>query len=166
VTLKLSKNFDLGEFVHSNTAEILKIANTPDADSIAALTNLTVQIIQPLRDAIGKPIKISSGYRSAELNVAVGSSPDKDGIPQSQHRRGEAADIIVEAMTPEEVILKLLVLELPFDQAIAEHDYDKGDHWTHLSYTTRRPNRKETKHIIIEKGIKTTLPFVYVSANE
>jgi len=159
MTLKLSKNFDLEEFTHSATAMSRKIENVPDIDSVACLTNLVVQVIQPLRDALDKPIKISSGYRSAELNVAVGSSPDKDGIPQSQHRRGEAADIVVEKMTPEEVIFQLMSLELPFDQAICEHNYDKNDHWLHVSYTTRRANRKETKKILIEGGVKTTLPL-------
>ena len=84
----LSKNFALEEFIRSNTAERMGIDNVPkDEKVIKNLRNLCLEILQPLRDYVGAPIHINSGYRCPELNEAVG------GVKNSQHGRGEAADI-------------------------------------------------------------------------
>jgi hypothetical protein len=150
--MMLSKNFDLEEFCQSPTAKRLGIENVPDADQIANLRNLVTQVLEPLRTLLGKPIKVDSGFRCAELNTAVG------GVKDSQHSRGEAADIQVKGMTPEEVTLKLMALELPFDEAISEHDLTENTHWTHVSYTTRRKNRAIVKRAIRENGTTTYFP--------
>lgn len=145
----LSKNFDLEEFCQSPTAKRLGIDNVPDVGQMMSLKVLVDNVLQPLREALGKPIKVDSGFRCEKLNEAVG------GVKGSQHSRGEAADIQVEGMTPEEVCLKIVTLELPFDQVIAEHDVTENTHWTHVSYTTRRKNRAEVKRAIREKGVTT-----------
>ena len=71
--MKLSKHFSLSEFISSNTAERLGIDNVPkDKAVIENLRNLCLEILQPLRDYVGAPVHINSGYRCPELNDAVG----------------------------------------------------------------------------------------------
>ena len=84
----LSKNFALEEFIRSRTAERMGIDNVPkDEEVINNLRNLCLEILQPLRDYVGAPVHINSGYRCKALNEAVG------GVKNSQHCLGEACDI-------------------------------------------------------------------------
>ena len=86
--MKLSENFTLEELIHSNTAERMGIDNVPkDEKVVENLRSLCLEVLQPLRDYVGAPVHINSGYRCPELNMAV------DGVKNSQHCRGEAADI-------------------------------------------------------------------------
>ena len=84
---KFSKNFTYEELVNSATAKRLKIDNTPNEEQKEKLKRLAVEILQPIRDKYGKPIVVTSGFRCAKLNNAVG------GAKTSQHCKGEAADI-------------------------------------------------------------------------
>lgn len=84
---QLSDNFKLSEFTNSATAEKLHIANIPSLRDIKRLEELCVKLLQPIRDAYGAPIKVTSGYRSLRLNNAVG------GVKASAHLIGYAADI-------------------------------------------------------------------------
>ena len=92
---RLSKNFTLYEFLHSETATIKGLMhnqmNITDKD-ILNLTRLCEEVLQPLRDHLKKPIKINSGYRSKELNLAIGGSKTSD------HMDGKAADIVCSDM--------------------------------------------------------------------
>lgn len=107
----LSKNFELNELTRSATADRLGLTNEPAERAVRALRNLCVRTLQPLRDALGQPIHVNSGYRSPELNRAVG------GVATSQHQKGEAADICHEGKASE--LLELLQEQaIPFDQAI------------------------------------------------
>lgn len=81
------KHFTMQELASSATAERKGIDNTPDQKAAAALTVLVANVLDPLRDAWGKPIVVNSGYRCPKLNRAVG------GVARSQHTKGEAADI-------------------------------------------------------------------------
>ena len=86
--MKLSKNFSLEELIRSDTAERLGIDNIPkDEKVIENLRNLCFEVLQPLRDYVGAPVVINSGYRCPKLNEAVG------GVKTSQHCSGEACDI-------------------------------------------------------------------------
>jgi hypothetical protein len=85
--MKLSKNFLLEELVFSITANNHGINNTPNAEAKAALKRLAVEVLQPIRDAWGQPIVVTSGYRCPKLNACVG------GVKNSQHVLGQAADI-------------------------------------------------------------------------
>ena len=93
----LSPHFTVGEFFRSGTAIRLGIVNEPDAHPEEGLTNeevvenlraLCTEVLEPLRRRVGRVI-ITSGYRCQKLNKAVG------GVWNSQHLRGEAADIYV-----------------------------------------------------------------------
>lgn len=105
----ISKNFSYSEFERSDTAErkgiVNVIATARVRDSIQALV---VNVLQPLRTALGVPMPVNSGYRCPKLNEAVG------GVPTSQHLKGEAADIAT-AM-PLRMARKAVEMGLPFDQ--------------------------------------------------
>jgi len=129
--MRLSKYFTIEEFVISQTATRLGINNTPSEQAIKNMEALCLKILDPLREAIGKPIIISSGYRSPELNKAIG------GAPNSQHCLGEAADILIPQLYPCEVFTKIIELDLPYDQVI-----DEFKQWTHVSYTSSPRKQK------------------------
>lgn len=130
----MTKNFTLTEFTRSATAQRLGIDNTPSDAVIANLRHLCQTVLQPLRDHLGCPVVISSGYRSTALNRAVG------GVPRSQHRVGEAADIRLPRIPgTKRVDLRLsrewmafIANTLPFDQLILEHNAE-GAYWLHVS---------------------------------
>ena len=129
---QLTKNFTLEELSHSNTAKAKGINNTPSEKEIDCLRLLAVRLLQPLRDAYNEPFIINSGYRSPETNKAVG------GVPNSQHTKGQAADIQVKE--PRKLLTKLLEIGLDFDQAILYQD--GRNNFLHLSYNSGR-NRKQ-----------------------
>lgn len=139
----LTKDFTLEEMLESSTAREHNIAEQwePPQEVIQNLTNLCINLLQPLRDALG-PIYISSGWRCARLNTLIG------GVPNSWHLLGEAADCehwgtgqksqghdadaITQAWGNQAIIDTVKRLNLPFDQMIDEQ-YKK---WIHLSYST------------------------------
>lgn len=128
------KHFTIAELTDSTTARQNGIDNTPPESAVKALQALVERVLDPLRDAWGKPITVNSGYRCAELNRKVG------GAEQSQHLRGEAADITAGSRGDNRKLYELLRrLSLPLDQAINERGYK----WIHVSYTTRRHNRRQ-----------------------
>lgn len=117
----LSKNFDWKEFEKSDTASRLHIVNIINdwevRDNIKALVE---DVLQPLRDKWGGPLFINSGYRSKELNEAVG------GVETSQHRTGQAADV---GVTDPYALAKLAKrMRLPYDQMII---YPSFVHFSH-----------------------------------
>ncbi len=142
--MQLSKNFSLAELTVTNKP----FDNTPNAKQVEALRALAENILQPLRDEIGKPIRVTSGFRSAKVNTAV------KGSKTSQHLRGEAADIKVEGMTAKQVALTIVALGLPFDQVINEFDS-----WVHVSYG---PRRRQERIKAVKQGPKGAERTVYL----
>ncbi len=128
---QLTPHFTLQEMVFSQHAIRLGINNTPSEQQIAALKTLCENVLEPLRKKVGKAVHISSGYRSPDLNRAIG------GSYTSQHMRGEAADIHVEGYTTQALFALLKSSDLPFDQLIEEFDS-----WVHVSYSTERQRRQ------------------------
>lgn len=128
---KLSKNFILNEFIKSNTATSMKINNTPTQDIVNKLQLLCEKVIQPIRDALGKPIVINSGYRCPKLNKAVG------GASTSAHLTGEAADIEIMGMNNYQLACWIRD-HMKFDQLILEYatnlDKNPNNGWVHVSY--------------------------------
>ncbi|MBR4499772.1 MAG: peptidase M15 [Paludibacteraceae bacterium] len=132
------KYFTIPELTKSATASRRKIDNTPSAAVIANLTALVDNILDPLREAWGAPIVVTSGYRCVRLNAAVG------GVKTSQHTLGQAADIRTVSDKPADNkrLFDLIVkLGLPYDQLIDEYGYN----WVHVSYSSR--NRRQILHI-------------------
>ena len=127
---KVSKNFTWEEFTASDTAKRYGILNQiTDWDVRDNIIALVENVLQPLRDAYGKPININSGYRCAELNKKVG------GVATSQHTKGQAADCGVD--DPLALARLLLDLGLEFDQAIVYSTF------LHISYKAEGENRKQ-----------------------
>lgn len=124
------KYFTINELTKSSTADQKNIDNTPTKEHKENLIALVDNILDPLREIYGKPIIVTSAYRSQKLNQAVG------GSKTSQHLLGQAADIRSVEDTKEEnkKIFDLIKnLDLPYDQLINEYDYN----WVHVSYSPR-----------------------------
>jgi len=127
--MQLSPNFSLEELTRSDAAARNGWDNTPNDAEIENLKRLAA-LLQDVKTAVGgKAVMINSGFRSKQVNDAVGS---KDS---SQHRLGCAADIRVPGMTPRQVVEACIAASVPFDQIILEFDS-----WTHISV----PNTPET----------------------
>ena len=91
--MKLSANFELFELTKSQVADRKGIPNNPSPDHIDNLKSLCINILQPIRSEFDRPVIISSGFRSAELCIAIGSKPT------SQHSEGKAADLEINLQT-------------------------------------------------------------------
>ena len=132
------KYFSISELTKSATATRLGIDNTPDAVVRYNLIALIENILDPLREAWGAPIIVTSGYRCERLNKAVG------GATNSQHKKGEAADIrtLSDSRADNMRLLRLLLrMKLPFDQVICEYPDAQGrPDWIHVSFS-RKKNR-------------------------
>jgi len=131
------KYFTLKELCKSSTADKLGINNQCALEQARRLAALVNNVLDPLREAWGKPVCINSGYRCPELNKRVG------GAANSQHVEGEAADITAGSKEENKKLFDLaLSLNLPFDQLIDE----KGFSWVHISHR-KDDNRKQVLHL-------------------
>lgn len=127
--MRLTPNFTLREMSKSSYAARNGIDNTPRDDVVDALRALCLNVLQPIRDHFGKPVRVNSGYRSPALNAAIG------GSKTSQHMKGEAADIEIDGVDNLELAMWIRD-NLPFDQLISEC-YEPGDPssgWVHVSF--------------------------------
>jgi zinc D-Ala-D-Ala carboxypeptidase len=136
--MKLSKNLSLAEVTKSTTAKRLGIDNTPDEWTIQNLKQVAINVFQPLRDAFKCPIYVSSGYRSAELNTAIG------GSTRSQHVEGRAFDLDADVFggCTNSQIFNWIKENVEFDQLIWEFGDDDNPDWVHVSYVYDGLNRK------------------------
>lgn len=131
------KHFTIKELCHSNVADVRRIENKPDAAQEKALTALVDNVLDPLRDRFRRPIIINSGFRSKDLNRAVG------GVATSQHMKGEAADIYAGTKEGNRELFELIRKNLPFDQLINENDFS----WVHVSYRADGKNRGDIRKL-------------------
>ena len=130
------KYFIIEELTDSAVARQLHIDNTPDKMCIQNLQALVEHVLDPAREALGKAIRVNSGYRCPRLNKCVG------GVDNSQHIKGEAADIDTGHPAENKKLFEIL-LKLPFDQLIWERGNKQGPAWIHVSYKRNGENRKE-----------------------
>ena len=145
--MNLSKNFTLAELTKSQTAIRKNISNKPSTDHINNLIHLAETILQPVREHFGKPVMISSGYRSPELCEAIGSSS------KSQHAKGEAADFEIVGIDNKD-LATWIVANTEFDQLILEYyiENDPNSGWVHCSVKT--PPEEGRKQILQAKKIE------------
>ena len=137
--MKLTTNFSLAEMTASQMAARKGIPNNPTAGQIENLRKLCESILQPIRNHYDAPVIVSSGFRSPELCVLIGSSID------SQHAKGQAADLQVSGVDNKS-LAKWIKENLDFDQLILEfYKESEGPHsgWVHVSYVGKE-NRKES----------------------
>ena len=135
--MNLTKNLTLAEVTKSTTAKRLGIDNQPDEWTIENLRAVGECVFQPLRDSFGCPIYVSSGYRSPELNKAIG------GSLRSQHIQGRALDLdadVFRGCTNGE-IFRFILNNLTFDQLIWEFGDEDNPDWVHVSYVRDGLNR-------------------------
>ena len=140
----LSKNFALKEFTKSVSAIRSGIDNSPSPEHIRNIQLLVKFVLQPLREALGSPIRITSGYRSEALNKLI------KGSKRSQHCKGQAADLqfrVDGVMDNKAIWDKVIELGLPFDQMINEFEFS----WIHISYNHEH-NRKSLLEAYKENG--------------
>lgn len=127
------KHFTLGELCASTTADAHGIKNTPPLQEAGNLKALAENVLDPLREWYGRPILVNSGYRCPQLNRLVG------GANNSQHMRGEAADITAGSKEENRKLLNYIRWHLPYDQLIDE----KNLSWVHVSFCRDGKNRKQ-----------------------
>lgn len=137
------KYFTLEELFHSDKAVSMGLDNDPrnilsvenSEIIITNITRLVVEVLDPARELLGKPISVSSGYRGDKLNKAVG------GANTSQHLLGEAADI---TCYNNKYLFDIIKQNLIFDQLILEENTINGKkvEWVHVSYRKGK-NRKQ-----------------------
>ena len=126
---QLSANFTLKEFTDSSLAKQHGLDNTPTPEIVAALQKVVTNIVQPVREHYGKPVRINSGYRSPEVNVAARGSKTSD------HCKGQAADIEIADVANGD-LAQYIIDNYKFTQVILEF-YTQGipdSGWVHVSY--------------------------------
>jgi hypothetical protein len=129
--MKLTENLNLAEVIYSATALRKEIVNEPTVTHLINLKAVANNIFQPCRDYFGKPLAVTSGYRSKALNDLIG------GAKSSQHCKGEALDLdaqVFGGFTNLELFLYIKD-HLSFDQLIGEFPDNMGEYaWVHCSY--------------------------------
>ena len=135
--MKLSPHFTLKEMTYSATAKRLGLSNEPGASELRALKALCFNVLEPVREHFATPFSPNSAYRSPAVNSAV------HGSPNSQHVKGEAADIEIPGISNLDVAIWVND-NLVFDQLILEFfdDADPSSGWVHVSFS-KSSNRKE-----------------------
>ena len=142
--MNLSPNFTLEELTHTDHREY---DNTPNDAELENLKRLAAFLEEVKSVLGGRPIMVNSGFRSKQVNDAVGS---KD---TSQHRIGCAVDIRVPKLTPDEVVKIIIAAGLPYDQVIREFNA-----WTHVSIPNTPDAKPRNQALIIDK--QGTRPFI------
>ena len=127
--MKLTQNFSLAEMIKSETALRQGLDNDPGETEIENLRALCENVLQPVRDAYGRGVKVNSGFRHPDVNAAVGGSRTSD------HCKGMAADIEIPGVANAD-LAEWIKDNLEFTQLILEF-YTPGvpdSGWVHVSY--------------------------------
>lgn len=152
--MRLSPSFTLAELSRSEAAARRGIDNTPPPNAIENLRALVLQVLQPLRDGLGRPLRVNSGYRGPSANRAVG------GSRASQHLAGEAADIECAGVDTRRLAQTVIDLSLPFDQLILEFHVvgEPSSGWVHVSHKRGGPQRGQVLRAVRLPGGVSYLP--------
>ena len=144
--MQLSENFSLLELTKSQTATRKGIDNAPSPEHQENLKLLCTHILQPVRDRFERVVSVSSGYRSEELCLAIGSKIT------SQHAKGQAADFEIYGLSNQE-LANYIKENLDYDQLILEYwkKEDPNSGWIHCSYSVN-VNRKQYLKAYKENG--------------
>lgn len=144
---RVTRDFALSAFVVSDTATRLGIDNMPPAQAEAQLRNVTIPAMQRVRDLLGMPVIVKSGYRSQALNAAV------RGAASSQHLLGEAVDFVCPRFGSPRKVADLLVGYVPalqIDQLICEGG------WLHVSFLGRKGREQVLTAHFTDSGVTYT----------
>lgn len=151
---KLSKYTTLQEVIKSNTATVFQIQNIPNDEQIRNLKLLCIEVFDKVREHFGKPIGITSGFRSIELNQRIGGSKN------SQHMEGKAIDIDGDLLggVSNKDIFEYIKNNCTFDQLIWEFGTENAPDWVHVSYN-KGVNRKQILRAIKSGGKTIYKPY-------
>ena len=139
--MKLTEHFSLEELTFSEIAERNGWDNTPNDHELENLKRLA-EFLEKVKQTLGgKPIIVSSGFRSKQTNDGVGSRDS------SQHRLATAVDFRVPELTPDQVVKAIIASSLPYDQVIREFD-----RWTHLSIPNTPDAKPRKQALIIDRA--------------
>ena len=133
----MANYFTMEELTYSSTALRMGWRNKTTNEAEENLVSLRSMVLNPTREHMGIPIYVTSGFRSLDVNREIG------GAPNSQHMKGEAADISTRSINKNKEMFLFIRDSLDFDQLILEN----GGEWIHVSYVTRRENRGEVLYI-------------------
>jgi len=156
--MQLSKNLSLKECLRSKTADRLGIDNVPhDEWVIENLREIAERIFQPCRDHFGHPIYVSSGYRSPDLNSAIG------GSNRSQHTQGRALDLDADVFggLSNSELFHYIKDNLEFDQMVWEFGDGDNPSWVHVSYVHDGPNRGRCLEAYRDDSGKTAYKVIF-----
>ncbi len=154
--MQLSKHLSLAEVTRSESAKRRGISNMPTPAHIENFKLLAENIFEPIREHFGKPIHISSGYRSDALNKAIG------GSKTSQHCAGEAIDIDMDGSAngvTNKMVFDYIKDNLNFDQLIWEFGTASNPDWVHVSYESTGKQRKQILRAVKSGGATTYVPY-------
>jgi hypothetical protein len=154
--MQISKHLSLAEVSRSETAKRKGISNTPSGEHLENFKKLAEKVFEPIREHFKVPIHISSGYRSRELNAAIG------GSATSQHCSGEAIDIDMDGSSSgvtNKDVFNFIKDKLDFDQLIWEFGTDNNPDWVHVSYESTGKQRKQILKAVRSGGKTSYLPF-------
>lgn len=161
--MQLSKNLALAEVTRSETAKRKGISNMPTPEHIENFKKLAENVFQPIREHFAVPIHISSGYRSAALNKAIGGAGKTVNgvyVPSSQHCTGEAIDIDMDGTSvTNAAIFNYIKDNLEFDQLIWEFGTETNPDWVHVSYESTGKQRKQILKAVKAGGATKYLPY-------
>jgi hypothetical protein len=151
---KVSKYVSYKEVTHSNQATALKIGNTPNAEQLHNLKLVCTNIFDKVREHFGKPIGISSGFRSIELNTRIG------GSKSSQHMQGKALDIDadIHGGLNNKELFDWIKNNCTFDQLIWEFGSENAPSWVHVSFN-KEGNRGQILRAVKSGGRTVYQPF-------
>ena len=143
----VTMHFTIEEMYASDTAKRLGINNKHNMQQMINLVYLCAYVLEPLRVAMGEPIKIGSGFRCEKLNKAVG------GVYNSQHLKGQAADLCIDGdIQKGRKWFEYIKKNLPFDQLIWEKNPKTGSCWVHVSFVF--PDFGKNRRHVIDGLIK------------
>jgi len=153
--MQLTENISLKELTKSESATRFGLSNEPTEDIILNLKSLAVNILQPLRDHYNLPLIITSGYRSPELCLKIGSSIT------SQHTKGQAADFEISGVANKD-LSDWIHQNLDYDQLILEfwNPDEPNSGWVHCSYKNQIENRKQYLRAYKENNKTVYAPMV------
>lgn len=154
--MQLSEHLSLAEVTRSETAKRKGVSNMPTEEHIKNFKLLAENVFEPIRNHFGKPIHISSGYRSAALNKAIG------GAANSQHCTGEAIDIDMDGHAggvTNKMVFDFIKDNLNFDQLIWEFGTDTNPDWVHVSYESTGKQRKQILRAVKKGGATSYVPY-------
>ena len=154
--MKLSEHLDLSEVTRSDMAKRKGISNMPTPEHIENFKILAENIFEPIRKHFGVPIFVSSGYRSKELNTAIG------GSLTSQHCLGQALDLDMDGTkngVTNKMVFDFIKENLNYDQLISEFGTKEKPDWVHVSYNPKGKQRKQTLRAIRVNGKTAYQPY-------